>query len=270
VETVLGGGLELGACHEIRAELARDIGPATGFLIALLALYARRKQGRIMWISDATARADSGQLYPHGLARFGLDPGRMLFVHPVDLKSALWAADEAVRCSDVQAVIFHVKGNPRALDLTAIRRLILHARQSGVTLFLLRQSGQEEASGVLTRWGVKALNALPNALPGTLTGSRETTGNLSASRLSLARNHTLIGPTRLALALERNRSGPLGQWDVAWNPSERRFTHAASAATHFSTASSSFTHRPYRPDEMGQVLALATSADKSAVYKQAS
>lgn len=259
VDGLIGGGLELGACHEVRAELARDLGAAAGFLIGILAMLAERQDGKLIWITDVAIRHECGLLCPQGLAQFGIDPTRFVFVHPPDLKSGLWAADEASKCQDVMGVVLHMKGNPQAFDLTATRRLSLHATQSGVSLFILRQSGGEEASSALTRWQVKALDSLP----GNQTDLHKKTKrpDLNSGNSSLSR---LIGPVRLAVGLEKNRNGPLGEWAMSWSPLERKFSHAATIhttnsgqTTHSGPAPAPDQNRPDRPDAMGQVVALA-------------
>ena len=91
IDGVFDGGFPAFALHEVRCSLTRDIGAATGFLAGLLAGCMQQRQGRIVWICDPACRLDGGQLFPAGLAMFGLDPARLVVVQPVDLKAALWA-----------------------------------------------------------------------------------------------------------------------------------------------------------------------------------
>lgn len=227
IDAALGGGLAVGTLHEIRCALARDIGAATGFLLALLARLPARADGRIVWIDDPASSMDGGCLFPAGLGQFGLDPGRLVTVRPADLRGALWAAGEAAACGGLDAVVLHLKGNPQGFDLTATRRLMLRARQSGVLAWVLRQSGQEEASAAETRWQV-----LPAPSPGIEQG---------------------MGPVRLDLVLERNRHGSTGRWSIAWNHRERLFQHVAEDPLSRTAAPA---HRPGGAPEMGQVVAL--------------
>ena len=120
----------------------------------------------------------------------------------------LWAAGEAVKTGSLAAVILHVKGNAKLLDLSVSRKLTLRAQNSGMPLFLLRQAGEEEASSATTRWHIKPVSSLPEE--------------------SYGRG---VGYMRLLLSLEKNRNGRTGQWLIAWNPEKRSFEHAAS--THF-------------------------------------
>ncbi|MGJ8569643.1 MAG: ImuA family protein [Hoeflea sp.] len=207
VDHCLEGGLVCGGLHEVRSPLARDIGAATGFALGLAvrAMQAERGlRGGIVWVTDPATRVDGGGLFPAGLAQYGLDPSSMTMVEPGDLQGAMWAADEAAGCNGLAALIFQIKGNPARFDMTATRRLMLRARQSGVLALTLRQSGEEEASAAATRWRVNT--------------------EMSGADKILERG---VGAMRLSLTLERNRAGRTGQWLLAWNPKDRSFDHAA-------------------------------------------
>ncbi|WP_422372455.1 ImuA family protein [Hoeflea sp.] len=241
VDLCLDGGLACGGLHEVRCELARDIGAGTGFALGLAALAAghgRERGSRIVWINDPAARVDGGGLFPAGLAQYGLDPGAMTLVEPRDLQEAMWAADEAAGCNGLAAMVFHIRGNPARFDITATRRLLLRARENGVLALVLRQSGQEEATAALTRWRAQT----------DVSGVDEL-------------DQRGVGAMRLSLTLERNRAGRTGQWLLAWNPKSRVFKHAASRSLSADTQPAHSLHRLHqsanRQDPsrtMGQVL----------------
>ena len=236
VDHCLDGGLACGGLHEVRSPLARDIGAATGFALGLAARAIAAGDGRrdgIVWVSDPAARIDGGGLFPPGLAQYGLDPSSLTFVEPGDLQGAMWAADEAAGCAGLAAMIFQIRGNPPRFDITATRRLMLRARQSGVLALTLRQSGEEEASAAATRWRVNT--------------------ELSGADDILDRG---VGAMRLLLTLERNRTGRTGQWCLAWNPENRSFEHAAPAhpPAHSLDRLSVPAHRQDPSGKMGQVL----------------
>src|SRR3546814_14440335 len=74
-EALPGGGLPLGALHEIEGERAEwDDGATTGFCLALLSRMEKAAPTArpILWISR------QGDLYPPALVGQGLDPGRFL------------------------------------------------------------------------------------------------------------------------------------------------------------------------------------------------
>lgn len=242
VDHCLDGGLACGGLHEVRSPLARDIGAATGFALGLAArAMATDRMGRrgVVWVSDPAARIDGGGLFPAGLAQYGFDPSSMTMVEPGDLQGAMWAADEAAGCAGLAALIFQIKGNPARFDITATRRLMLRARQSGVLALTLRQSGEEEASAAATRWRVNT----------EISGADDT----------LERG---VGAMRLSLTLERNRAGRTGQWLLAWNPKVRVFDHAAphpdskpaKPSAHSLDRLPASSDRQAPPGKMGQVL----------------
>lgn len=242
VDHCLDGGLACGGLHEVRSPLARDIGAAAGFALGLAARAMEADRGGrrgIVWVSDPAARIDGGGLFPAGLAQFGLDPSCLTFVEPADLQGAMWAADEAAGCAGLAALVFQIKGNPARFDITATRRLMLRARQSGVLALALRQSGEEEASAAATRWRVNT----------EISGADETC-------------QRGVGPMRLSLTLERNRAGRTGQWLLAWNPKVRVFDHAAphpdrkpaNPPAHSLDRVPASADRQAPPGKMGQVL----------------
>ena len=143
---VTGGGLELGAVHEV---LAADIGAGTGFA-ALLAARASAASpddvGTVLWISEEP------DLFPAGLVRFGLRPGSLVVARGTE-RDVLWAAEEALRSPAVAAVVLEAK----RMDLTVSRRLQLAAEANAVLgLVLRRDETDTEPSSLRTRWRVWA------------------------------------------------------------------------------------------------------------------
>lgn len=239
IDHCLGGGLALQALHEIRCRHGRDIALACGFVLGLLSQLTQMAQQalghdgqRIVWVVDPASAVDGGSLFPAGLAQYGLDPGSFTLVTPRDLKSALWAADEAAACRDVAAVILQIKGNPARFGLTETRRLAVRARENGVFAGILRSSGEEEATAALTRWLVE---------PQASSGPDD--------------HRNGIGCVRHILTLERNRNGQGGQWSVAWNMKDKVFEYVTpQSATNPVHRFPAPGHRPHRPPDMGTLL----------------
>lgn len=232
VDALLGGGLTLGDMHEIRCSVSRDVGCAMGFLFALL--NGLNSDRPVFWIDEPSSTLDAGKLFPDGLSHYGFDASRLIRVQPMHFGECLWAAGEAAKAGNLAAVILHVKGNQKALDLSVSRKLMLRAQASGTPLFILRQAGEEEASSAATRWHIKPAPSLPNE-------------NYSKG----------VGHMRLVLTLEKNRNGQTGQWPIAWNPETRSFEHAA---TRIPSANTLLPLHPSanRPDsaaEMGKIMA---------------
>ena len=73
-----------------------------------------------------------------------------------DAADALRAANDALSCAALGAVVIEIPGRPKILDLMASRRLTLACAQKTVTAFLLRFNAEPEASTAETRWLVRA------------------------------------------------------------------------------------------------------------------
>lgn len=200
-----GGGLPLGALHEIEGERAEwDDGAITGFCLALLARLEKAASGtrQILWVSR------QGDLYPPALAGQGLDPGRFLLVRAKSDAEVLWALEEGLRCRRLAAVVGEVEG----LDRLAGRRLQLAAEASlddetGVTAFALHRRfrpprATRAPSAALSRWRVTA------SASGDLLGE------------------TFIGRPRWRLDLLRCRGAAPGSWQVEWDDAACSFSLA--------------------------------------------
>jgi protein ImuA len=162
-----GGGLALGAVHEVRGAYGdeEDGAAAAGFIAGIL---ARLGAGPVLW---CLSRPD---LYGPGLMAQGLDPGRLVLVAVRRDDEIQWAVEEGLRAGPA-AGLAAVVGEVGRLPMVAGRRLQLAAERSGVTTLLLRRwrGGAEAAaerarpSAALTRWRIAAL---PSGSPGTDAG----------------------------------------------------------------------------------------------------
>ncbi len=114
---------------------------------------------RWLWVQDARSTRSSGRPFLHGLP----PPLRSGFIHVEagGAADALWAMEEGVRCGELSFVIGEIVGDPKVLDFTAIRRLVLAAERNGVMLYLLRREGFANLSAARLRWRV---TAAPSAL----------------------------------------------------------------------------------------------------------
>lgn len=202
MDAVLGGGLELGALHEVYASAAQDVSAAGGFAAGL----AVRATGDwpIVWVRHDYAEIEGGALYGPGLAEFGLNPDRLILVRAPAPADVLRVGAEAASCKSVGCVVMEVWGAPPALDLTATRRLSLAAGGSGVTLMMVRAGAAPGPSAAATRWSVAAgrSTALEANAPG--------------------------GPT-FAVTLQRHRGGvPERKWIVEWDRDQGEFKDTAT------------------------------------------
>ncbi|QDZ07077.1 hypothetical protein FPZ24_05920 [Sphingomonas panacisoli] len=206
VDDWLGGGLARGRLHEVMALAREDAGSVAGFA-AMLGL--RAGEGRpLLWLRTDAAERQCGTLYASGLGELGLDADAVLVALVEDDAALLKAANDAARCAGVGALLVECWGDPRPLDLTATRRLMLAAETSGVTVLLLRMAATESPSVADTRWAVRASPSVPLA-DGTPTG---------------APGHPVF-----EIELLRRRAGSAGvTWRVEWNRDRSIFQEPAA------------------------------------------
>jgi len=198
-DSVLGGGLLIGALHEIFA----DDAAASGFAVCA----AQRVSGtkRMLWIIQDFSALEYGTLAPTGFAELGIDPSRLLMLRVANAEDALRAAVDALSCYGLGTVILEIAGNPKVLDLVASRRLVLAAQHKTVTVFLLRQGAVAEPSAAQTRWQIRSDRS-------TATDD--------------------WGTPRFAAELVRNRQGKTGHWVMEWNCDDGVFRKPDDQAAH--------------------------------------
>ncbi len=146
LDAALGGGLPTGCLQEI---IGGSDGAAAGFAAFLLGRLAREGRSVLWgWIGE-------GDLYPPGLAAYGLDPARVILLAAPGPADLLWAMEEGLRCPALAGVAVEVE----RLDLVAGRRLQLAAAAGGVTGFLLARGRRPPAavSAAALRWRVETL-----------------------------------------------------------------------------------------------------------------
>src|SRR5262249_59681494 len=81
IDAALGGGLMLGALHEIAASGEVHLAAVTGFALGLVRLAAPAP--RFFWIVEDMAVVGSGALHRAGLEGFGFPPERPLKISVV-------------------------------------------------------------------------------------------------------------------------------------------------------------------------------------------
>jgi protein ImuA len=184
----------LGVTHEFISESLEEAAATTGFLSGLLALMTKGT-GTIAWICRER------NIYAPGLAAFGFDPRRILFVEARSERDALWAMEEALRCKGLAAAV----GEAGDAPLTSTRRLQLAAEESGATGILLRMRPRRSgASACVTRWHIRPRpGARENNLPG-------------------------VGTPRWHAELIKARGSRPMAWDIEWK--NGRFRLPAQAA----------------------------------------
>jgi len=155
---------------------------ASGAFISGIMAALMRQRGAALWIGQRQ------RIYPPALRTYGIRPEQVLFLYVQKEKEAVWALEEALRCSALSAVV----GELRGLDFMASRRLQLAIEGSGVPCFVLRPNTQSGATAAVTRWEVQPLQSdTGDGLPG-------------------------LGHPRWQVRLLKVRNGRPGSWNVEW------------------------------------------------------
>jgi protein ImuA len=201
LDRVLGGGLLRGALHEVTPVAEGDATAASGFCAALLARALASGKKPALWVRHEFATLEDGAPYGPGLAAFGLDPARVLFVLAVNAREMLEAMEQALRSGTLAAVLGELRGTSK-LDLRATRRLSLAAAHGATPGLLLRLGAHEKQRArpisAATRWRIAALASGEAAANG-------------------------IGAPRFAADLVRNRRGPAASFSLEWRTHDRTF-----------------------------------------------
>ena len=140
-----------------------------------------------LWVQDRASLRQTGRPY-----RPGLPPAlrhRLIHVVATTPEDALFALEEGLRCRDLAFVVGEMAGNPRALSLTAQRRLSLAAEKHGVPLWLVRVGAERDLSSARQRWALRP-----------------------APSLSPRWNAQAPGPAAWHAELFRARNHPPGEW----------------------------------------------------------
>jgi protein ImuA len=202
VDRVLGGGLLRNALHEVTPTAEGDATAAAGFAAALLARALASGKKPALWVRHEYATLEDGAPYGPGLAAFGLDPSRLLFVLAVNAREVLEAMEQALRSGTLAAVFGELRGASK-LDLHATRRLSLAATHGATPGLLLRLGASEKQRArpisAATRWRIASL------------ASGEAPANS-------------IGAPRFSAELVRNRRGPAASFSLEWRTHDRTFT----------------------------------------------
>lgn len=223
IDAVLGGGLALGALHDLAPAVPAQLGAATGFALALAALNVARG-GQVLWIQTKFAGREAGLPYGLGLDLLGLPLPCLLSLRVAHPRDALWAFEEALKCRALAAVLAELPEAETATDLIATRRLALAARSGGGLGLLLRHRACAGASAAMSRWEIAAAPSAPDRYGG-------------------------LGRTAFELSLTRNRRGRIGRWIVHWNHHERSFVPQALS---FGLAAAAG-HRPSDPQPLARI-----------------
>lgn len=213
------------ALHEIMAA-PTAMNVATGFSLGILAR-SQTKKGFFIWLEDENVAFEYGMPYPSGIAAFGLEPTRFVFVRCKSAVDVLKASEDALSEKGVAGVVISLSGSSKALDFTTTRRLHLLAEKAHCPAILLLAKKVLKTSNAATRWQIAAA-------PSQSFGARAP------------------GLTAFDVTLLRNRAGNIGHWLMQWDFNEQIFkelqiqktARASLSGTHFSSSAN-------RPSQSG-------------------
>jgi len=176
------GVFPVGAVHEVVCANTSQVASAGAFITGLLSVLMR-EGGICLWVGL------SQTVFAPGLAAFGIEPHRVIFLNLLRDKEALWVMEEALKCTGLAAVI----GEVSELDFKQSRRLQLAVEKSHVTGFVLRNASKKLSStACAARWQITPVaSELLNGLPG-------------------------LGRPRWQVELLKVRNGQTGKWTLEW------------------------------------------------------
>jgi protein ImuA len=112
--------------------LFRGEGDGTATLVFRAAAGAFRGGGAVVVLDRM------GEFYPLAAVAQGIEPARLIVVHPGNKADHTWALDQALRCPAVAAVVAWPESLDGKLDGRTFRRLQLAAEQGGGVGLLIR------------------------------------------------------------------------------------------------------------------------------------
>ena len=192
------GGLAANSLNEFKPGSARDAGTALALALTVAARAGPSCAGPsrrpLLMVLSGRAGAEHGLPYGPGLARLGLDPGRLLIAEAPRLADALWALEEGLRSGALAAVLGLMDGGKGSIGMMPARRLVLAADEGRTPCLLLTGASGEGISVAHSRWRAAARPSAPHPLAAASPGA-----------------------WRCALTLERCRHGPSDvTWQIEW------------------------------------------------------
>lgn len=145
---VLSGGL----LQDLFTDERRNAGALLGFALAQARGLLTAQRRAVIYLQLAGEAQQLGLPYGPGLLSFGFDPAALVLVRAASMGELLWAAEEALACRAVAAVVADIGSHSKLLDFTASRRLSLRSAATGGSILLLRYGQGRAASAAQLRW----------------------------------------------------------------------------------------------------------------------
>jgi protein ImuA len=169
-----------GAVHECICNGAEHAAASYGFIGAVVGSLMK-SGGASVWISSSPI------IFPPALQQFGIDPAKVLFIHPKTQKDILAVTEEALKCEGFSAVVSDIK----ELGFIESRRYQLAVEQSNVTGFIVRHQPKNMSTASVARWKITSLASGEYELPG-------------------------LAFPRWNIKLLKIRNGKPGTWEMEW------------------------------------------------------
>ena len=208
-----GGGWPVGGMSEVLQPLAGL--HEWQLVLPALAQALARRAGPVVVVAPPC------EPFAPALHAQGLSPGRLCLLRPDSAKAALWAAEQALRCRDVLAVMAWL---PQAQP-GALRRLQLAAAQQQQLLWVFRPaSAAQQASPALLRLLVEGLALRGDAAgaPGMQVQVLKRRGPPLAQGLDLPGCHDRLAQVLVAQAERRHAAQTAASAMVAGRPGTSR------------------------------------------------
>ncbi|MFT3701336.1 MAG: Error-prone repair protein ImuA [Agriterribacter sp.] len=183
------------AVHEFITSTMENASATAGFITALLSPLLQ-SGGVMVWIAPVPF------IFPPSLQQFGIEPHRVIFIHPRHTKDIGWVMEEALQCEALSAVVAEWSH----ISFTESRRLQLAVEKSKVTGFLIRRSPRElNTTACVSRWKISSLSSESiDGLPG-------------------------IGYPRWEVELLKVRNGKPGKWILEWAGDQWKLQESSGA-----------------------------------------
>jgi protein ImuA len=184
----------LSAVHEFVCSSSENVAATCGFIAGLLS-FLTETNGVCIWVTNASP------VFTIALKKFNVEPDKIIFIQLKKNKDTLWAAEEALKCNGLSAVICEVSN----LDFTSSRRLQLAVEKSNVTGFIIRHTSKfPNTTTCVTRWQItSAASQFTDDVPG-------------------------VAFPRWNVNLLKVRNGRPGNWLIEWN--KNSFTYIPKIA----------------------------------------
>ena len=193
-----GAGFPLpagGLLQEVFTDERRHAGAALGFALGQARSLLTPSRPAVIYLQLAHEAQEMGLPYGPGLLSFGFDPAALVLVRVANMTELLWAAEEAIACRAVAAVVADIAGQHKLLDFTASRRLGLRSASAGASMLLLRYGTGREASAAHLRWRITPALSATRRFDALAPGAPRWQAQLEKGILDNQQTHWLLGWT---------------------------------------------------------------------------